>query len=977
MESFKYNPLSRAIAVALLASMPLLAQASASKNELTVNVKVPGAKYAAGYSNRDKNNANENKVTIEKGTNARSVTGGLIDIISGKNSSSANNNMVTMKGGEVETVFGGLITPSPTDSSAIPSSGTTNDNRVIIEGGTAGQVQGGLSFSGNASNNQVTVTTATVGAVLGGQSISGNTDNNTVTINESTPTDSLGTAIRGGISQEGDSSGNRVFLNGGKALDILGGTGSLAKNNSVEINKNSTVYYVYGGTGNAGSINNTVTVNSGTVLLVEGGHSGGFSSGNATNNNIIINGGNVGYATGGSSTDGSATDNNVTVNDGYAVFVEGGSSNERVSPNAYSESSRNTVTINGGTVVSVMGGLVWSAGDTANNNIVNITGDAKLLREGDIDTSGFGSTALPTFAESSIYGGINPNFSSFKSSDVFTGNTLNFSASPVNVVSVGNFEKYNFTIKPEYANTQTALITADEIKLGYAKESPSKIEVVGVHAGKALNVADDFVLMQATDSMTGYGQGITSKGVAQQGIALLYDIETKVDTENRLVTATVIGNQPGPSKPTVPSEPPVDPSIPLTPLEPSTPTVPSEPPVEPSIPLTPLEPSTPTVPSEPPVEPSIPLTPLEPSTPTVPSEPPVEPSTPLTPLEPSKPVVPTAPPVEKPGTSPGAGGSNSGKPAGRINPQLKALSEGYIAGAMLVNRGADTVAFDAFDAIDTQNSQGGLAPFVTLSASRTRYNSGSHVKSNDVVLSSGLSFKQDNITMGAFLETGRGSYDSYNSFSNAAKVHGSGNTRYYGAGLLGRYTFDNQIYTDASVRFGRTRTKFDTSDIQNLVTGDAAKYNLRSNYMSAHIGAGYVMSLDEQNTLDLSAKYLRSSVDGAKVNIAGDSIDFDRVNSDRVRANALFSHAYSETVSFNAGVGYEHEFDSKTKATAHTIQGDLKIDAPDVKGGTGIFSLGATVTPSADKNFSLDFNVDAYTGKREGAGASIRAGYAF
>ena len=76
-------------------------------------------------------------------------------------------------------------------------------------------------------------------------------------------------------------------------------------------------------------------------------------------------------------------------------------------------------------------------------------------------------------------------------------------------------------------------------------------------------------------------------------------------------------------------------------------------------------------------------------------------------------------------------------------------------------------------------------------------------------------------------------------------------------------------------------------------------------------------------------------------------------------------------------MGYEHEFDSKAKASAYTVQGKLKIDAPDVKGGTGVFSLGATVTPSANKNFSLDFNVNAYTGKREGAGGSIHAGYAF
>ena len=893
MDYFKYNRLSRAIAVALLSSLPILAQAAsnpASENKLTVVNNLPKESFVGGYSQSDKNDANKNEVTIKNGTNVKSVTGGFVDVGTKNSSSSANSNSVIMEGGEAYSIYGGFIKSESTGLNIIPSNGNSNNNSVIVNNGSVDIANGGVSFSGNADNNEVI-------------------------INSYTPRNQYGISVVGGTSTKGSATGNRVVFNGGKALSITGGIGAgqeglvsdnVAANNSVEINSNDLVYYAYGGESKHGnSINNTVTVNSGTVIHAKGGLVYGGMIENlkkdAINNSLVINGGTVNTATGGTSNGGNATGNKVIINDGYVVSTVGGSSNIALFNDSYSKSSNNSVVVNGGTVVSVIGGDVWSLNDSANNNTVTITGNAKFLPSGLLDLSGSGVGGL--YVESSIYGGLNPN-ASFRNSDVFTGNTLNFSAAPVSVGTVGNFEKYNFTLNPEFANTKTALITADEIRLGYTENAPAKIEVVGIHAGKALNAADDFVLMRANDSLLGYGEGVTSKGVAQQGIALLYDIETKVDAAGKVVTATVLGNKPGPSTP-------------------------------------------------------------------------VEPSIPLTPLEPSKPIVPTTPPVEQPGTSPETGGSNSGKPAGRINPQLKALSEGYIAGAMLVNRGADTAAFDAFDAIDTQNSKGGLAPFVTLSASRTRYNSGSHVKSNDVVLSSGLSFKQDNITLGAFLETGRGSYDSYNSFSNAAKVHGSGNTRYYGAGLLGRYTFDSKIYTDASVRFGRTRTKFDTSDIQNLVTGDAAKYNLRSNYLSAHIGAGYVLTLNDKNSLDLSAKYLRSTVDGAKADIAGDSIDFDRVNSDRVRANALFSHAYSETVSFNAGVGYEHEFDSKTKATARTVQGNLSIDAPDVKGGTGIFSLGATVTPSADKNFSLDFNIDAYTGKREGAGASIRAGYAF
>ena len=61
---------------------------------------------------------------------------------------------------------------------------------------------------------------------------------------------------------------------------------------------------------------------------------------------------------------------------------------------------------------------------------------------------------------------------------------------------------------------------------------------------------------------------------------------------------------------------------------------------------------------------------------------------------------------------------------------------------------------------------------------------------------------------GLFVEGGRGNYDSHNSFYNAASVHGDGDARYHGAGLLGRYTFTNGFYADASYRFGKNRTHF-------------------------------------------------------------------------------------------------------------------------------------------------------------------------
>ena len=749
-------------------------------------------------------------------------------------SSFSDNKVAFIKGNIDGDVYGGLATEKE----------TVSNNHVAFKGGSARGVLGGESKEGNANNNNVTFSAGQVTAVSGGSSFSGNADNNHVVFSGGTAgelIDEFGMYgwVEGGVSVRGGANNNSVTFSAGATGEIYGGQSNTSDANmSVSGNK--------------------VIFSGGTAQEIYGAES---FKGQVRDNTVEFSGGKVNLIFGGSADIGDVTGNRIIFSDGKADKLFAGYNDEEGSANG------NSIVMSGGTAKELYGG--YSA--TATNNTISLKGNPQFEA----------NRAL-------IYGGFSELDDLLHDTrDIFSGNTLNFLAKPISVKTIANFEHYNFTIDPAHANTPTALITAQTVELGADATAPSKIKVVGIHSGQALNAQDEFILMQASN-MTGHGVGKTSTGVAQQGIALLYDIETTVDAEGKRITATVLSNNG------------------------------------------------------------------------------------------SGVVTDTG---SNPDNNSGNGAvikdtpnSNNANSAARINPQLKALSEGYLAGAMLVNRGADAIADNAFHAINTQNNQSGIAPFVMLSGERNRYNSGSHIKSNDVLFTTGLSYQHDKITTGVFLEGGHGSYDSYNSFNNAAKVHGDGSTRYFGAGVLGRYNLENGFYTDASVRFGRIRTKFDTSDLKNPATAENAKYNLKSNYLSAHIGAGYNLSLSEKNALDLSAKYLHSSVAGKKTTAADAPISFKRVNSNRVRTNAVLQHTYTETVTFNSGIGYEHEFDGKANATALN---HYRIDAPKVKGGTAIFSVGATVKPKDYKNLTLDFNTNGSVGKREGVSANISAGYAF
>ena len=73
------------------------------------------------------------------------------------------------------------------------------------------------------------------------------------------------------------------------------------------------------------------------------------------------------------------------------------------------------------------------------------------------------------------------------------------------------------------------------------------------------------------------------------------------------------------------------------------------------------------------------------------------------------------------------------------------------------------------------------------------------------------------------------------------------------------------------------------------------------------------------------------------------------------------------------GAYWEHEFDGKAKST---VNGN-RIDAPTLKGSTGMGELGLSFKPVTDSGFSLDLGVQGYTGVREGVSGSFQMKWEF
>ncbi|MDR1424505.1 MAG: autotransporter domain-containing protein, partial [Azoarcus sp.] len=313
--------------------------------------------------------------------------------------------------------------------------------------------------------------------------------------------------------------------------------------------------------------------------------------------------------------------------------------------------------------------------------------------------------------------------------------------------------------------------------------------------------------------------------------------------------------------------------------------------------------------------------------------------------------------------------------------QAKALSEGFLGGAVLVNQGADLMAGQGMSEAVSAARRHGRGSFGALSGGSLRYDTGSHVDMNSLSLMAGLSYgaalKPGNLALGAFFEYGNGAYDSYNAFSNAASVHGDGDIDHMGGGILGRMDFSGSgpghFYAEASGRAGRVHNEYSSADLRDS-QGRKADYDSSAAYYGIHAGAGYLWKITDKASLDLSGKYFWTRQAGDSVRLStGEKLRFKDVDSSRLRLGVRYAHVINEYLSPYAGAAYEHEFDGKARASSN----GFAIDAPSLRGDTGIGELGLSLKPSPSLPLSFDLGVQGYVGKREGVTGSLQARWAF
>ena len=305
----------------------------------------------------------------------------------------------------------------------------------------------------------------------------------------------------------------------------------------------------------------------------------------------------------------------------------------------------------------------------------------------------------------------------------------------------------------------------------------------------------------------------------------------------------------------------------------------------------------------------------------------------------------------------------------KLNPSTKPLPQIKIAALASVLQGGAVLdeagLVHAHEAALTEKHI-----FALLAGNALRYKTGSHVDANGINLLAGASAYRPNnsgrLMLTGFLEAGWGNYDSFNNFTSG-DVRGKGNASYYGLGLLARQEFNNQLYTEASVRTGRVK-----SDFSSTISGQAINFEQTSPYYGAHLGLGYLKPL-RTGLVDMYGKYFWARVAGKQSSIAGDTFSFSDVNSHRTRLGARYHYPIDDLTCMKIGAAWEYDFDGKAAASVH----NLPLLPSSIKGHTGTVDAGIKFSPSSNKNLSFEANIQGHWGKRQGVSGNVVAKYVF
>ena len=516
----------------------------------------------------------------------------------------------------------------------------------------------------------------------------------------------------------------------------------------------------------------------------------------------------------------------------------------------------------------------------------------------------------------------------------------------ITVKSVEGFDRFAFYVPSDITEDDTMLYVRDD-----TRNIDLSGKTVDAHLQGSTSLPNRIRLLHTVNAEI-HNDG-TATMTVHEGISGTERISVTTNHKELIVRRDGLTDAGGP----VPVPPPPKPDEKPLPSTATPPTPPGSPPITPPGGIVTPPPTPPALPPEtPPTPPTPPPTP-----PTPPPTPPTPPPTPPTP-PPTPPTPPPTPPTPPPGD-----GFRLDEDNAKSLAETAAGSVAFIGSGMnlFTNLGMSSASIEAA-------ASEGFAPFAAMSGSSMRAKTGSHVDVKGMNLAVGFSREvlrgDDRLIFGPIVEYGRGSYDSY-----VNSAHGDGTLRYIGGGGFVRWEQPNGVFSEASLRYGRSSMDYSA----DLTTGRRAthtSYDADANYIGAHLGIGNHVTMQDKSMREVYARYFFTRLGSADATLStGDRYSFSAVNSHVLRVGERWQLVHGNSALI-LGASMQYEFDGEASATYHRAGGmSYTSPSPSLKGFSGSLELGWKTQMSS--NSTADLSVEGWVGKLRGV--TFRAGFAW
>jgi len=827
--------------------------------------------YTLSGSQADNGSATDNTVEIRDGT---------FGVVYGAQGKGVENNSVTMSGGTVSQMISGGYNNQP--------EGSAVNNKVVMTGGAVTSsgdtesvvpvVSGGWAIYGTADQNSVEISKAVsiAGSVAGGWSYLGDVTNNVVKISSG----SVGGIVAGGYTIGKGAEGNTVELSGTADVsgNIYGGyalhqmdnplTGEVAagdaSQNTVKISDVTVKGEVYGGytaegTTSNDATGNAVTIESGTIeKTVYGGYT---ADGTASKNTVTINGGTVGVA--------DSTESSDTVFGGYSASGEAVSNILTVSggdlighvTSGYGKTgaSDNTLTMTGGSSTKTVAGYA-ETGDAVNNTLVFSGGTSAITMAAQSGGSATGNTITITGGNpGTVTGGAGVTGAS-ENTVIISGGTLD--------TDIYGGQTYDGAADNNTINILAGDLNPEMSLYGGYRTTESKNNTYNMYT-KGQTVAD-FAYFQNLNFYVPEGTTAGETMLTVTGNAAVDADTTLAAVQNSTTTdgttdvsgATVFGGVQRNTK--------LNPGEYINLLYNANG-------------ITTDDTSYGTIDG------------LD----TVTSAGFINYKA-IVEKKDANTIVITIPKDEK----------------GTPDTDTKILPEDRENAANTIKNAGDIIAGSALHAaegawIENHDIEAKFVPYAIVGGYDLHYNTGSYIDSNGMAANVGFvrrSQHEGHIdTIMPFFEYGKSHYASY--LDTGAR--GDGRQHYTGGGILLRRDFDSGLYYEGAVRAGYLKGEF-----HGMIAKSMSRYDSGAPYIAAQAGLGKIYTRN-RDSYDIYGKffytYLGSNSAVVHSGYGDSKYDFDSINSYVTRLGMRWTRDFDQIRSLYAGIGWDYEAGSKAR----------------------------------------------------------------